>query len=216
MTPRQTSGNAPMTSAERVRRSRWVNRLENTAFKLIDLLDDAPDPLPRIPSIPKELIEKLEPFVGLETKNKTGDSDMSRTATRVLKLGNGNQMRNKKVAMKFIASYLNAEIIDNKTIHTKEWGSCHVSAYTHPKGAMISTPNRDDQDYGGVDWHENDHIILFRDVGDGLCILYINKIEPLFEHRTIGHHGVIWDDIRKLSSHVEILRSEDVLKALDL
>jgi len=216
MAPRQANGNEPMTSTERVRRSRWVNRLENTAFKLIDLLDDAPDPLPRTPVIPKELIEKLNPYVGLETEISTGGSQMSHAATRVLKLGNGNQMRNKKVAMQFITSHLNAEIIDKKTVRTREWGSCHVSAYTHPKGAMISAPNRDDQDYGGAEWHSNDHIILFRDVGDGRCILYISKIEPLFEYRTIGHHGVVWEDIGKLSSHVEILKSEDVLKALGL
>ena len=122
---------------------------------------------------------------------------------RVLKLGNGNQVRNKKLAMEFITKHFDAEIIDKKTVRTKDWGLCHVSAYTHPKGAMISTPSSKDQNYGGVDWHKNDHVILFRDIGDGRCIIYICKIEPLFEHRTIGHHGVLWENIGKIASYTE-------------
>ena len=215
MAPRESYGDKPMTSAERVRRARWVNRFEETAYKLLDMLDEAPDPLPRRPEIPSELIEHLRPFIGSTKPEKTRKPKVDQLVTRVLKLGNGNQVRNKKRAMQYIAKHLNANIIDKRTVRVDGWGSCHVAAYTHPKGAMISTPHQKDQDYGGADWHKNDHIILFRDVGDGHCKIYISKIKPLFNHRTIGHHGVLWQKIEELSSDVEILDSQDVLNELD-
>lgn len=208
MSPREPYGNAPMTSAERVRRARWANRLEEIVFKLLELLDEAPTPLPRKPEIPLELIEKLQPFI-------TDKLNSDQTIIRILRLGNGNQSRNKKVAVSVIAKYLNADIIDNGTVLTEDWGLCSVSAYTHPKGAMISTPNNKDQNYGGADWHSKDHKILFRDVGDGRCIIYISKIEPLFALRTIGHHGVTWQNIAKTATFNEILESKEIIKKLN-
>ena len=215
MAPKESYGDRPMTSAERVRRARWVNRFEETAFKLMELLNEAPDPLPRRPEIPADLVEGLRPFISSTNYMQIRKADMNHTAIRVLKLGNGNQSKNKKKALQFIAMHLNAGNIDKNTVRTDKWGVCHVSAYTHPKGAMISTPNREDQTYGGANWHQNDHIIMFRDVGDGRCIIYVSKIEPLFDYRTIGHHGVTWEDIEKLSSHIEVIKSQDVLNELD-
>lgn len=130
-------------------------------------------------------------------------------------LERGHQSRNKRLALSFISNYLSAKIIDNRTIQTPIWGYCHVAAYTDRNGAMISTPSGNDQSYGDTDWHNNDHIILFRDIGDGRCVIYINKIEPLFTHRTIGQHGVTWEQISKQSSHKEVLKSENVLKTLE-
>ena len=95
-----------------------------------------------------------------------------------------------------------------KTIKTSEYGSCHVSAYTHAKGAMISTPNRDDQNYGGAEWHKNDHLILFRDVGDGRCIVYINEIEPLFARRTSWSS---WGDLARYRRASKKLPSADFI-----
>ena len=217
MAPRESYGDKPMTSAERVRRARWVNRFEETAFKLLDLLNEVPDPLPRKPAIPNDLIEKLRPFISTSKQPPMRKSEMGQTAVRVLKPGNGNQVRNKKLAMQFIAKHLNAETIDPKeTVRTANWGLCHVSAYTDPKSAMISTPKKDDQIYGGADWHKNDHKILFRDVGDGRCIIYICKIERLFDSPEKKRNGVTWENIEKLSSHTEVLKSEEVLKELDV
>ena len=208
MSPREPYGDKPMSSAERVRRSRWVNNLENTAYKLLDLINEAPEQLPRQPSIPAELVEKIKAFINTDIVPEQSNIDPS---IRVLKLGNGNQVKNKKLALEFIAKHFNkAQVIDKRTISIPQWGNCHVSAYTHPKGAMISTPNKNDQDYGGTEWHKNEHIILFRDVGDGRCKIYINKIEPLFNYRTIGHHGVLWKKIEELSEKTEILNSCDV------
>lgn len=96
------------------------------------------------------------------------------------------------------------------------WGRCHVAAYTHQKGAMISTPNKEDQSYGSEGWHSNDYMILFRDVGDGRCIIYINLIAALFDYRTIGQHVVTLEMVDFLSSKTEVLKSEGVLQALDL
>jgi len=210
MAPRESYGIKPMTSAERVRRARWANKVEDTAFKLLELLNDAPNPLPRSPEIPAELVALLEPYAVECEVEQIKEDDKAENADRILLLGNGNQHRNKKLAMQFLAIFYNAKQVDNKTILTKDYGSCHVSAYTHAKGAMISTPSRDDQTYGDVDWHKNDHIVLFRDVGDGRCIIYVNKIEPLFDKRTIGHHGVTWQDIYDLSVSTKVLSYSEV------
>ena len=183
MAPKEPYGDRPMTSAERVQRARWVNRFEETAFKLMELLNEAPDPLPRQPEIPAELAERLRPFINLTNYQQDRKADMNQTVISVLKRGNGNQVKNKKKALQFISKHLKAEIIDKKTVRTVEWGVCHVSAYTDPKGAMISTPNRNDNTYGDSDWHKNDYIIMFRDVGDGRCIIYVSKIKPLFDHQ---------------------------------
>ena len=216
MAPRTSYGDRPMTSAERVKRARWVNRFEDTAFKLLDLLDEAPDPLPRKPEIPSQLLDRLKPFISQASEPNTKVVDIVKHDIRVLKLGNGNQANNKKKAMKFISKHFDAEVIDIKrTVKIPKWGTCHVAAYTHPKGAMISAPKHKNPNYGGRDWHSNDHIILFRDVGDGRCIIYINEIESLFNIRTIGQHGVTWENIEKLSSHIEVLKSRDVLDAID-
>lgn len=150
MEPKETNGKKPMTSAERVRRARWVNRFEETAFKLLELLNEAPDPLPRQPEIPVDLIEKLHPFMNYTNYQQNSKDESNQSAVRVLKLGNGNQSSNKKKAIQYISLHLNAKIIDNRTVHTDNWGFCHVAAYTHPKGAMISTPHREDQTYGGL------------------------------------------------------------------
>jgi hypothetical protein len=62
---------------------------------------------------------------------------MIKKAVRVLKLGNGNQHRNKKIAMKFIISHFDATMINHKTVAIPELGSCHVAAYTSDQGAMM-------------------------------------------------------------------------------
>ncbi|MBT3354674.1 MAG: hypothetical protein HON83_01520 [Candidatus Marinimicrobia bacterium] len=64
---------------------------------------------------------------------------MIKKAVRVLKLGNGNgnQHRNKKIAMKFIISHFDATMINHKTVEIPELGSCHVAAYTSDQGAMM-------------------------------------------------------------------------------
>lgn len=215
MTPRESYGDKPMTSTERVRRARWVNRFEETAFKLLDILNEVPEPLPRQPVIPSELVEKLHPFIQIGNRHKNKKEEVKNSVTRVLIRGNGNQVKNKNKALQFISKHLKAEIIDKKTVLSEEWGSCQVAAYTDLKGAMISTPNGEDNNFGDALWHDNDHVIMFRDTGDGRCIIYISKIKPLFSHRKIGHHGVLWKDIEELSSHVEVLNSQDVLNVLD-
>ena len=88
MSPREPYGDEAMSSAERVRRSRWVNNLENTAYKLLELINEAPEKLPRSPSIPAELIDKLRPFTNTD---KTIETQVASPSVRVLKLGNGNQ-----------------------------------------------------------------------------------------------------------------------------
>lgn len=211
MTPRPPLGERAMTSAERIQRSRWINKTEEAAIKLLDLLDEEPTNLTRKPEIPAELVQKLIPYITATTPTRSAVRKSQQTSERFLRLGNGNQVRNKQKAMKFVAHHLNAATVDKKTLKTCDWGMCHFAAYTHPAGAMISTPNRPDQEYGGADWHSNDHIILFRETEDGRCMIYVSDIEPLFALRTIGHHGVKWADIEKVAKYTEVLKTEDVI-----
>ena len=212
MSPRTAFGERAMTSAERIQRSRWINKTEEAAITLLDLLDEAPDNLSRKPEIPAELVQKLIPYINTTTPTTSVERKRKQSAERFLKLGNGNQVKNKQKAMKFVAHHMAAIPIDKKTLKTSEWGMCHFAAYTHPTGAMISTPNKPDQEYGGADWHNNDHIILFRELEDGRCMIYVSEIEPLFALRTIGHHGVKWVDIEKVAKHTETLNTADVIK----
>lgn len=207
MSPRQPIGDKAMSSAERIQRSRWINKFEETAIRLLDIVNDAPENLTRRPDIPAELVQKLIPFINVNITT----AQHAPTPERFLKLGNGNQVNNKKKAMAYVAYHINAEILDKRTLSTRDWGKCHFSAYTHPTGAMISTPNSPDQNYGGKDWHNNDHIILFRELNDGRCMMYVSEIEPLFSKRTIGHHGVRWEDVEQVALHTEVMSTADVI-----
>ena len=71
---------------------------------------------------------------------------------------------------------------------------------------MISSPHRPDSEFGGADWHKRDAIMMFRDFGDGRCMIYVSAIKPLFEARTIGHHGVKWDDVGKIAQFKRVFR----------
>lgn len=210
MTPRTPKGEAAMSSSERVRLSRWVNKVEAAADDLLDLLQTGPDPLPRNPVIDPELLDRLALF-NLD-QDDASEEDYPRV--RFLKLGNGNQVSNKRRALASAIHFLKgAKAIDQRTIELPDWGTCHFSAFTHPKGAMISNPKKEDSSYGSADWHKRDHIVMFRDVGDGRCIVYICDIKPLFDMRTIGHGGVKWEAISRIAKHTEIISSSDALKA---
>jgi hypothetical protein len=118
-----------------------------------------------------------------------------------LQKGNGHQTANRKKALDFVASQLSdLRVVDEHTVEYPPYGICHFAAYTDLKGAMISTPERDDNTFGSMEWHKRDNIVMFRDTGeDGRCILYICPIQPLFEKRTIGYHGVKWEDVRAIA-----------------
>ena len=56
---------------------------------------------------------------------------------------------------------------------------------------------------------------MFRDVGDGRCFVYVCPIERLFEKRTIGHHGVRWEDVEKLALKKITLSSARAIEVVD-
>jgi hypothetical protein len=115
-----------------------------------------------------------------------------------LQKGNGHQIANRRKALDFVGSNLEgARIINESTVEFSPYGTCHFAAYTDVNGAMISTPDRNDNEFGTLEWHSRDAIMMFRDFGDGRCIVYVGPIKPLFEMRTIGHHGVRWADVLK-------------------
>ncbi len=72
---------------------------------------------------------------------------------------------------------------------------------------MISTPDRDDNEFGSADWHTRDNIMMFRDFGDGRCIVYISPIKPLFGLRTIGYHGVTWENVLRTCSFKRVFKT---------
>lgn len=80
-----------------------------------------------------------------------------------LTLGNGHQIANRRKALAFVVENLpEVEQIDERTVRLEPYGICHFAAYTHPDGAMISTPDREDHEYGSADWHARDRIMMFR------------------------------------------------------
>lgn len=123
--------------------------------------------------------------------------------------GNGHQQANRRKALTYVLGHIGGvSPVDERTVDFPPYGRCHFSAYTDTEGAMISTPGRGDEKYGSADWHSRDHIMMFRDFGDGRCMIYVCPIKPLFDERTIGHHGVRWPDIQKHAALKEVFRTE--------
>ncbi|TNC49315.1 hypothetical protein FHG66_11315 [Rubellimicrobium rubrum] len=118
-----------------------------------------------------------------------------------LQRGNGHQRANRRKAQEFVRQNLpGLTVLDEGSVRFEGYGTCHFAAYTDPKGAMISTPHRNDNEYGSVAWHSRDHIMMVRDMGDGRrVVVYVCPIPPLFGRRTVGRHGVSWNDVRTLA-----------------
>lgn len=121
--------------------------------------------------------------------------------------GNGYQTPNRRRALEFVRDRVDGlEVISENTIRLEPYGLCHFAAYTHEDGAMISTPNSSDSEYGGADWHSRDHIMMFRDFGDGRVMYYVCPIKALFDLRTIGHHGVKWPDVQTAAKTYKVFK----------
>lgn len=91
-----------------------------------------------------------------------------------------------------------------------------MAAYTHHRAAMVSSTRREDSSYGSVGWHNRDYICLFREDGEGSCIVYICDIEELLGERKDGRHGVLWSNVEKIAQYKKRLPSEIVCKLLDV
>lgn len=119
--------------------------------------------------------------------------------------GNGNQLANRNKARKFVAGMLpDLKVLDDRTIEVGLFGICHFKAFTSKEGAMISSTRS--INFGSLKWHTSRrYVMLFRDCGDGDCIVYICPVKPLFAHRTIGYHGVPWKDVEELAEFKRIL-----------
>lgn len=127
-----------------------------------------------------------------------------------LSKGNGHQLANRRKALDFVQRHVEGlEILNESTVRLEPYGMCHFSAYTDENGAMISTPNRDDGTYGSAEWHKRDRIMMFRDFGDGRVMFYVSPIKPLFDLRTIGHHGVRWNDVHRVAEFKQVFRVQD-------
>lgn len=130
-------------------------------------------------------------------------------AKAFLTSGNGHQNTNRRKALDYVLKNVEGiTAVDERTVEFPPYGRCHFAAYTDPKGAMISTPNRGDDVFGSVDWRLRDAIMMFRDFGDGRCIIYVCPIKPLFSVRTIGHHGVRWEDVLELARFKHVFRPQ--------
>lgn len=200
--------NSNDNAKERVRLHRMINKIEELSDELLDKLKKAPDPLPRDPNIDPELVDRLARFT--IAKDSTLEEDVPNIP--FLEAGNGKQHKNRKRALTVAAKLIaGAKIVDKATIETEEWGTCHFAAFADPSGAMISTPNRDDNNFGSARWHSRDHIMMFRDCRDGFCKIYVCEIEPLFGLRTIGHHGVKWVDVESVAKYSNIITSQYLL-----
>jgi hypothetical protein len=127
-----------------------------------------------------------------------------------LKKGNGHQIENRRRALAFTLANLDGvERIDESTVVFPPYGTCRFSAYADANGAMISTPYREDNEFGSVDWHHLGRIMMFRDFVDGTnrVMIYVCPIKPLFGLRTIGAHGVKWPDVDKVAEFKKVFRA---------
>lgn len=199
-----------MTPAERVRLSRWVNKVEETGDQLLELLRAAPNPLPRDPVFDPDLIDLLSTF----TASNDVIQEEEFPNVRFLELGNGHQTSNRKKALKAAEALIEGvRAVDANTVQVDEFGVCHFAAFTHPKGAMVSSPQMEDATFGGAAWHAKSNMMMFRDAGDGRCIVYVCPIAPLFDLRTIGQHGVKWEDILRTAKRVQVIGSANAIEA---
>ncbi len=130
-------------------------------------------------------------------------------ATALLTRGNGHQVRNRAKAMAFAVRRLGAREVDAGSVDLAPFGLCHFAAYASPDGAMVSTPGRHDHAFGDADWHARGRVLMVRDLGDGRVAAYVCSIRELLDHRTIGHHGVAWTDVARLSLMTVIWRLGD-------
>jgi hypothetical protein len=122
--------------------------------------------------------------------------------------GNGHQLANRAKAMQFVQTTLEGvQIVDAQTVKFEGYGLCHFHAFTSSDGAMISSPGNDDNTFGAAAWHLLDCSMMFRDFGDGRCVVYVGPIRPLFEKRTIGQHGVTWENVRKNAVFTQVFRT---------
>lgn len=134
---------------------------------------------------------------------------MAKPSKPFLAQGNGHQHANRRRAMEYVLRVIDGMTrIDDATVDFPPFGQCRFSAYSDQVGAMISSPNRDDNEFGSADWHGNDRLMLFRDFGDGRGVIYVCPIAKLFELRTIGHHGVRWEDVHKSAEFYKVFRFE--------
>lgn len=196
-----------MDGSERVRRSRWVNKLEEMLDELQSHLESAPVPLPRLPIIDPKIIELLA-----DMSNEDQPAEEEKPMT-FLESGLGHQVSNRDRALKVTAMVLpGTAVVDKNTISTKDYGDCHFHAFTNIRGAMISSPGKNDYEFGDADWHQKKNTVMFRDARDGRCIVYVAPIEPLFKLRSAGKHIVAWDDIRKVAHETHVFRSAELLE----
>lgn len=130
-------------------------------------------------------------------------------AAAFLTRGNGHQNANRRKALEYVVSNVEGvSCVDERTVDFPPYGRCHFAAYTDPNGAMISTPDRGDNVFGSAEWHHRDAIMMFRDFGDGRCIIYVCPVAPLFGARTIGQHGVRWEDVLRLAVLKHVFRAQ--------
>jgi len=133
---------------------------------------------------------------------------MARRGIWFLEPGNGHQVANRNKALDFVTAHLEqCRKLDEQTVSFAPYGVCHFHAFTSPDGAMVSSPGKEDHEFGSMNWHARDNSMMFRDFGDGRCIVYVGPIRPLFSLRTIGQHGVTWENVRQNATFTQVFRT---------
>ena len=127
------------------------------------------------------------------------------------------RIANKSIALSIAAKFFNGHIVDKASIETPDWGLCHVAAYTDLKGAMIATTESDVQ-YGEAPWHSKGRIVMVREhpkmtKSPARITIYVCEIEDLFKNKSVGHSGVKWEDVSKVSLFKKTLPSSELKHA---
>lgn len=132
----------------------------------------------------------------------------------LLEPGNkGNKTANRNLAVDFFLRFFeNSKRIDTRTILLDEYGICHVAAYTSAAGAMVSDTHQGG-DYA-EQFGDRDHWIMFREVGDGRCFIFICKPSDLIGHQDIGKGGVSWKKVNSVALMRKAIKTDEVKKIL--
>ncbi len=130
---------------------------------------------------------------------------------KLLKPGTGNQVANRKKAVKYIAEHVietDSYDPDSGTIVAKDGRKYHISAYAETSAAFVTTP--------GVDKSKNSIYesglvtLMYRQLeNDPRSFIY--EVDPLEIHVRPNSNSAEWRDVDKASTRIWICTEDKVI-----
>lgn len=175
-----------LASMENVKQALWANCVEDTAQQLLKLLKERPEHIQYEPDISAELFELLGEYFHAD--------DIEDPAT------SGNiYLNNIDKAVLFAIKVLDGKQLIDNVIKAQKWGVCNVLVSSHPIRALILSPNEPIDDFIQHTHQRYDHWIIFRDLGDGSCIMHIVETKALLNNLGRENRDISWEVLSTLS-----------------